>query len=73
MKLSILDFSPGLAIWEILILLFIAVWVYSLVDILRNQFHKNDKIIWLLAVILVPILGAIFYVILGRKKKLKLN
>lgn len=73
MKILILDLSLALAIWQILLLLFIVVWVYSLVDILRNQFHKNDKIVWLLGVILVPVLGAIFYVILRRKKKLKLN
>ncbi|WP_415222220.1 PLD nuclease N-terminal domain-containing protein [Psychroserpens sp.] len=47
--------------------------MFCLIDILRNQFQKNDKIIWPLVVILLPILGSLLYLIIGKSKKLKLN
>ncbi|WP_415222219.1 PLD nuclease N-terminal domain-containing protein [Psychroserpens sp.] len=42
-------------------------------DILKSSFEKNNKIIWILVVLLVPILGSILYIFIGRKQKLKLN
>nr|WP_235537872.1 PLDc N-terminal domain-containing protein [Sediminicola sp. YIK13] len=47
--------------------------VYCLIDILKNKFVQNDKIVWLLVVILLPILGSVLYVSIGRKKKLRQN
>lgn len=55
----------------LLVLLVVPIWVIALVDILRNDFKGNDKLIWLLAVIFVPFLGPILYFILGRKQKIK--
>ena len=46
-------------------------WVIALVDILRNDFKGNDKIVWLLAVILIPFVGMIAYFFIGRKQKIK--
>lgn len=41
----------------------------SLVDIIRSDFAGSNKVIWLLIVILVPLLGAILYFLVGRKQK----
>lgn len=47
-----------------------AVWVWSLIDVIRSDFRgENDKLIWILVVILGGILGSIIYFIVGRKNK----
>jgi len=67
------DTSYGLITWQIIMFISILLWIYSLIDILKNSFEKNDKIIWALVVLLIPILGSILYILIGRKRKLKLN
>lgn len=67
------DFSLWLFIWQALLLVSIGLWIYCLIDVLKNKFEKNDKIIWVLVVILLPILGSILYLFIGKSKKLKLN
>ncbi len=73
-----MEFEPikpdfGLITWQIIIYLSLILWVYSIIDILKSSFKNNDKISWLLVVIFVPIIGAILYLAIGRKQKLKLN
>jgi hypothetical protein len=65
----------GLGGAEILILLFIVIPfliipVIALIDILRHEFNGNDKLIWVLVVLLLPVLGSILYFIIGREKRL---
>ena len=69
----ITDFSLGLFIWQTLILISIGLWIYCLIDILKNKFSQNDKLIWILVVLLLPFLGSILYLSIGKNKKLKLN
>jgi len=69
----ITDFSTGLFIWQVLILISIGLWIYCLTDILRNKFVENDKLIWVLVVILIPFIGSLLYLCIGKKQKLKLN
>jgi len=71
-KLTI-DFSYGLFTWQALILISIALWVYCLIDILKNKFEQNDKVIWILLVAFLPLLGSFLYLAIGKKKKMKLN
>ena len=69
----ITDFSLGLFIWQTIILISIGLWIYCLIDILKNKFSQNDKLIWILVVLLLPFLGSILYLSIGKNKKLKLN
>ena len=69
----ITDFSLGLFVWQSLLLVSIGLLIYCLIDILKNKFVQDDKIVWLLVVILLPILGSLLYLFIGKKKKLKLN
>ena len=48
-----------------------ACWIWALVDILRNEFTGSNKLIWLLAVIMVPMIGMILYWVIGREQKIK--
>ena len=65
------DFSIGLFIWQALILLSIGLWIYCLIDILKNKFAQNDKLIWTLVVILIPFIGSLLYFFIRKNKKLK--
>lgn len=44
--------------------------LFALISILKSDFKGNDKIVWLIAVIFVPLIGAIAYFIIGRKQRL---
>ncbi len=73
METDLIESSYGLITWQIITLIYIGLWIYSLIDIMKSSFEKNDKMIWILVVLFVPILGPILYMFLGRKQKLKLN
>jgi ankyrin repeat protein len=63
----------GLGMTELFVLLFILlvpIWLIAFVDILRNDFKGNDKIIWILVVIFVPFLGPLCYLFIGMKQKI---
>jgi hypothetical protein len=64
----------GFGMPELIILLVIlvvpAIWIISLVDVIKSDFPGNNKIIWLLAVIFVPLLGSILYLTIGRGQKI---
>ena len=51
-------------------LITIVISIISLINILNNQFPNNDKLIWVLVVLFLPILGSILYFIIGRPKRL---
>ena len=44
--------------------------IIALVDILRNEFNGNDKLIWVLIILFLWIIGAILYFFIGRKQKI---
>ncbi len=54
-------------IFIIFILIFL--WIFPLIDMVRNEFEGNNKLIWVLAILLVPFLGGILYLLIGRKQR----
>jgi len=62
-ELSILIIFIGLSI----------LWLGTLVDILKSEFEGNNKIVWLLVVILLYIIGAFLYLFIGRQQKVKVG
>lgn len=47
------------------------VWVLAIIEIVRSDFgDKDERIIWLLLVILLPFIGTVLYLMIGRKKRL---
>lgn len=61
-----------LGLWElIMITLVFIIPIIALIDILRRKFIGNNKLIWLIVVILLNILGAILYFSIGRYQKIK--
>ena len=58
--------------FELLIVLFIFLLpVIALVSILKNEFTGNNKIVWVLVVILLPILGSLLYFAIGKNQIVK--
>jgi hypothetical protein len=54
----------------IFVLIFFIPWIIAFIDILKSEFEGNNKLIWLLAVILVPFIGALLYFFIGKKQKI---
>jgi hypothetical protein len=67
----------GIGVMEILVIIMIIniltlpFWIFAIIDVLRSNFEGNDKVVWLLTVILLFTIGVILYFFVGRKKKLK--
>lgn len=47
--------------------------IIALIDIVRNEFSGNNKIVWLLVVLLGNFLGAFLYFMMARKQKLSVT
>lgn len=59
------QFGIGLIL---LTIISIALWIYAIADIVKGSLSGNStKIMWLVAVIIFPILGAILYLLIGKK------
>ena len=43
---------------------------FAFIDVLRNEFTGNNKLIWFLAVVFVPVIGPLTYFFLGRKQRI---
>lgn len=44
-------------------------FLWALIDCIRRQFpNQNDKILWLVLIVLIGWIGPILYLIIGRKK-----
>ena len=50
---------------------FFVLFIWALVDILKNEFTGYNKIIWILLVLFLPALGTILYLLIGRKQKVQ--
>jgi hypothetical protein len=46
------------------------IWLYSLADVIRNEFQNiTTKIVWLLVICFFPPLGTILYFLVGRSQR----
>lgn len=43
--------------------------VFAVIDILRNNLRENDKVIWIIIIVFVPILGSVLYFFIGKNRK----
>lgn len=51
-------------------LLYLILWVYCLVDILRSNFKDpNMKLIWILIILFAQLIGPIIYLVIGKNHK----
>ncbi len=69
-----MDITIG--IWQILLLIIIAVLiilpVIAIIDITKSEFKGgNDKLIWILVVLFFNPLGTLIYFLIGKDQKVK--
>lgn len=47
----------------------LAFWIWALIDAIKNpRLTDNERIIWIIVILLTSWLGALIYLIVGRKK-----
>lgn len=65
--------ETGLVVWSfflLLVLVSLIPWLIALVDVLRHEFRvPQNKLIWLLTLLFVPVIGWVLYFYIGRKQK----
>jgi len=44
----------------------LVLWLWALIDCVQRDFDENEKIVWVLIIVLLNWLGAIIYLIIGR-------
>jgi hypothetical protein len=50
----------------------LVLWIFALVDLIQRQFQdQTNKIVWALVILLIPFLGSILYLLIGRKGGLR--
>lgn len=64
-----MDPHYSLIIWQLISLINIPIFIYSLIDLIRNKYIGFQKDRWVFILLIVPF-GGIFYLIFGRKYKL---
>jgi hypothetical protein len=62
--------------FQIIILLsflfvFFGLTIFAVIDILRNEFTENNKLIWILVVLFLGPIGAVIYLALGNQHKIR--
>ena len=67
----IVEPSGAIGIWQVILLATLLLPIAALISILKNNFNKNDKLIWILITLFLPFLGSILYFIIGRPKRIK--
>ena len=53
----------------LLVMAFLGIWLYSVFDVIRSEasaVHHLHKLVWLVFVLLIPLLGAPTWLLLGR-------
>ncbi len=53
-------------LYGILGLVHLVLWIWALVDILGSGMSPGNKILWLIVILLLPVIGLILYVLMGR-------
>ncbi|GGG31505.1 PLD nuclease N-terminal domain-containing protein [Pontibacter amylolyticus] len=79
MMLNSLLFIGGLGGAELMLILFflgmpIILLLWALVDLLTSEFSDStNKLVWVIVILFLPVLGAILYLLIGRKQKTRLS
>lgn len=54
-------------LYRVLALLHLILWLVAAVEILNSTKSLGSKVLWLLAVFLLPVVGLVVYYLFGRK------
>ena len=73
-----MNYFLAIGTWQLILILavlFLGILptILALVDILKNEFKGNNKIVWVLVVLFFNFFGAILYFLIGREQKIKIE
>jgi len=68
--MHLIGMPGGMEIFLLIILIPVILWVLALVDCLKSEFSGDNKIVWILVIIFLPVLGSILYFTVGRDQKI---
>jgi len=62
-------FGGGFFLFAILLsIISLIIWVWALIDAIRNpRLNDNERILWVIVILFTHCLGALLYVCIGRK------
>ncbi|MHA7130463.1 PLD nuclease N-terminal domain-containing protein [Algoriphagus namhaensis] len=70
--MELIEPSPWLLITQITMFVYFGLWIYAVIDLLKSDFRKpNQKLIWTLLLIFVPIFGTFLYLSMSRRDKVR--
>ena len=69
--MNLVEPSFGVIFWLIFPVLILILLLIAIIDILRHEFNGNNKTVWVIVVIFLPIIGPILYFTIGRNQRLK--
>ena len=62
----------GLIFWTMFSILIVVLPIVSLFSLLKSTSKDSTtKLIWVLVIVLVPVVGSIFYYIIGKEQRIK--
>ncbi|MEM0519620.1 MULTISPECIES: PLD nuclease N-terminal domain-containing protein [Aequorivita] len=68
-------FLSTIGVWQIVLIIVILIItvlpILALINILQNEFTSQNKLIWVLVVLFLPLFGSVLYFALGNEHKLK--
>lgn len=67
---NIFELNSTLILWQLFLALVIVVQIVSVIDVVRNKFEGNQKIVWIIVCIFAP-LGGFVYFFLGKNRTVK--
>lgn len=57
-----------LLLWILLIFCLFIFWITSLVEVIKNEYTENNKITWIILLLIIPPLGTLLYMIIGKSQ-----
>ncbi len=63
-------FGGGILITLLVILFVFLLPLLALISALMSDFPGNEKILWVLIIILLPFLGSVLYFLIGRNQRM---
>jgi phospholipase D-like protein len=66
-----LFFGGGLfLLWMVLAIAALLFWIWALIDAITNtSLSNNEKLIWVIVIVLTNWIGALIYLFVGRKQR----
>jgi hypothetical protein len=63
-------FGGGIIITLLVVLFIFLIPLLALISALMSDFPGNEKILWVLIILLLPFLGSVLYFLIGRNQRI---